>query len=630
MVDTGTQTFAGAKTFNGNVLLGSSSRLDVASAGLLSIGTGTATSLSIGSSTSTNTSIFGSTSSLSLQSATTLVGGSSLSLQSTLGAISITAGVNGLSGKSISLTAGTGSGVGIGIGGNITLTAGDGSGSQPTSVGGSITLDSGVGTGSNGNVNIGNSGSTTGQAASVRIGNTSSSILLQGTNVNLSSTGVLQLAGALTADITTAAIVNSSSTYTSKQITIQPGAVSGSCTGTCGANGAALNLYGGYTGTGLGTGGSVNIAGGGGFGGGSVNLTVGTGYSNGSINIATNGNGWIFAGQNGGTQRVGIDNTSPSYVLDVGNSAVSGIVARFVNSTGSCTINPTTTSLSCSSDETLKKDITSYNPNTALNDLLGLTAVTYHWNSEDSSSDPTHTGFIAQQVQKILPDLVATDSDTGKLSLSYAGLTPYIVAGMQAQQQQINQTKSDVTLLQTAANIINGGAVNGDLSITGSMNVVGNLNATGPVTLSSSLTVNGDVTFLGNLTVQDVSVKNITINGHIITAGNTPTITPGSAAGTADTQNNILAPQVTIEGNDTAGTITITTGANTTAGTLASVTFSEAYSKAPVVIVSAKDSASAALNSFADSNGSQANFVIGSGNTVQANKTYKFNYWVSQ
>jgi hypothetical protein len=162
------------------------------------------------------------------------------------------------------------------------------------------------------------------------------------------------------------------------------------------------------------------------------------------------------------------------------------------------------------------------------------------------------------------------------------------------------------------------------------MNVVGNLNASGPVAISSTLTVTGDATFSGTLTVQNISVQNITINGHIITAGDTPTATVDTAAGSADPLNSIAAPTVTIDGNDTAGTITITTGANTASGTLANITFNTPYGKAPVVIISPKDSLSAAVSPYADSNGSLAGFNVGIVNASQTTKTYKFNYWVSQ
>ncbi len=127
--------------------------------------------------------------------------------------------------------------------------------------------------------------------------------------------------------------------------------------------------------------------------------------------------------------RIGIGVVSPSYTLQVGNSGVSGIVARFENSAGTCDINPTSASLSCSSDETLKKDIIAVDDD-MLEKILSLQPVTYHWNSEDESSD-THIGFIAQQVEEVFPDLVTTDRQTGLKSLNYTGLIPYTVKAVQ-------------------------------------------------------------------------------------------------------------------------------------------------------------------------------------------------------
>jgi hypothetical protein len=127
--------------------------------------------------------------------------------------------------------------------------------------------------------------------------------------------------------------------------------------------------------------------------------------------------------------RIGIGVVSPSYTLQVGNSHINGIVARFQNITGTCDINPTTASLSCSSDQTLKKDIVAV-PDEMLEKILSLQPVTYHWNSENPS-DPTHIGFIAQQVEQVFPDLVTTDSHTGLKSLNYTGLIPYTVKAVQ-------------------------------------------------------------------------------------------------------------------------------------------------------------------------------------------------------
>jgi hypothetical protein len=143
---------------------------------------------------------------------------------------------------------------------------------------------------------------------------------------------------------------------------------------------------------------------------------------------------FIISGVNG-NGRVGIaTTTSTSTALVVGNNAISGAVATFGNSTGICTINPTASSIGCTSDERLKKNI---NPlASAYVGVLELAPVTYNWRREDDQ-DPKHTGFIAQQVEKIFPDLVSTDEHGMKL-LNYAGLTPYLVSAFQLQNRALD------------------------------------------------------------------------------------------------------------------------------------------------------------------------------------------------
>jgi hypothetical protein len=126
---------------------------------------------------------------------------------------------------------------------------------------------------------------------------------------------------------------------------------------------------------------------------------------------------------------VGIGTTSPDMLLSVGSATPSGNVAHFENSTGSCYINPTTTSLSCSSDERLKTNINSLTASSGLDALMLLNPVTYNWKTESAATSP-HTGFIAQQVLPILPDLVSQGPD-GYYTLNYAGFTPYIIKAVQ-------------------------------------------------------------------------------------------------------------------------------------------------------------------------------------------------------
>ena len=55
--------------------------------------------------------------------------------------------------------------------------------------------------------------------------------------------------------------------------------------------------------------------------------------------------------------------------------------------------------------------------------------MTYNWKTEAASTSP-HTGFIAQEVQTTLPDLISKGPD-GYYTMNYAGLTPYIVKALQ-------------------------------------------------------------------------------------------------------------------------------------------------------------------------------------------------------
>lgn len=157
------------------------------------------------------------------------------------------------------------------------------------------------------------------------------------------------------------------------------------------------------------------------------------------------------------TGLVGILNNNPSYTLQVGNSGVSGIVARFENSTGTCDINPTTTSLVCSSDINLKKNITiigtetvfTLSPDLAttsydsmLKKLTALTPVVYNWNAE-TGTDMKHAGFIAQEVEQLFPDLVTVDPITGYRSLGYAGLIPYTISAL----KELDIAVTDITSL---------------------------------------------------------------------------------------------------------------------------------------------------------------------------------------
>jgi len=130
-----------------------------------------------------------------------------------------------------------------------------------------------------------------------------------------------------------------------------------------------------------------------------------------------------------------------------------GNVAGFTDTNGTCSVNPTSTALVCSSDATMKKDIISLSGIDALSAVKSLRLVNFHWNGE-TATDPLHTGVIAQEVAAVLPNLVSIGMD-GKLAVNYLGLVPYALSAIQEQQLQITDFSTNLTNLnlKTDANI---------------------------------------------------------------------------------------------------------------------------------------------------------------------------------
>ena len=184
------------------------------------------------------------------------------------------------------------------------------------------------------------------------------------------------------------------------------------------------------------------------------------------------------------------------------------------------------------------------------------------------------------------------------------------------------------------AQVMQGGnAVLGDVTIHGSLDAH-NLNIGGMATLAS-LSVTGNSSIGGDLTVAGTTtVADIVVNGHVITGGDAPKVTTLDAAGTN--------ASVTIDGNDTSGTITIVTGdpavAATkstpaipapTSGDLLQLMFVKAFGKVPHILLSASDSKSATLQVYPvgrDQNG----FKLSVNGTPEPNTTYTFDYWVAE
>jgi len=88
-----------------------------------------------------------------------------------------------------------------------------------------------------------------------------------------------------------------------------------------------------------------------------------------------------------------------------------------------------------SSDINLKKNIKPLG--SELDKILALQPVSFDWKA-DSKPD---VGFIAQEVEKIFPEVVHTNATTNLKSIDYPKLTVFLVQALQEQQKEIEQLK---------------------------------------------------------------------------------------------------------------------------------------------------------------------------------------------
>jgi hypothetical protein len=96
------------------------------------------------------------------------------------------------------------------------------------------------------------------------------------------------------------------------------------------------------------------------------------------------------------------------------------------------------------SDIRLKNNIVNLSGSDALLKVDQLQGVSFTWKGSGLKS----LGFIAQDVEKILPELVSTDS-AGMKSMNYDGVIPVLVEAIKNQQSQINELKKEIEILKS-------------------------------------------------------------------------------------------------------------------------------------------------------------------------------------
>ncbi len=132
--------------------------------------------------------------------------------------------------------------------------------------------------------------------------------------------------------------------------------------------------------------------------------------------------------------RVGIQNSNPLYPLAVGGdvSIAAGANLRF-----DATVVCTSAGCTSSSDKRLKENIQPLD--FSLQKLLSLNAVQYDWKDKAKFGAQHEIGLIAQDLEKVYPEVVHTDKDSGFKTVSYGKLVAPIIEALKVFNKRIAQ-----------------------------------------------------------------------------------------------------------------------------------------------------------------------------------------------
>ena len=99
--------------------------------------------------------------------------------------------------------------------------------------------------------------------------------------------------------------------------------------------------------------------------------------------------------------------------------------------------------------------------NYGLSDIMDLRPVTYNYKSEMNMGNGLQVGFIAEDVEKIIPELVSYDQDGLPSGVNYPQMTSLLAKGIQEQQLEIVGNQNKILDLETDLSL----TTSGNLSI---------------------------------------------------------------------------------------------------------------------------------------------------------------------
>lgn len=258
--------------------------------------------------------------------------------------------------------------------------------------------------------------------------------------------------------------------------------------------------------------------------------------------------------------------------------------------------------------------------------VAGAIAVVNFLNSQKA---PVAPDVASQQLsQDALKQLANSDATVGNSSQTLTIQGNTIITGQTLARGNLN----------VAGNIQTGGSIQGpSLTVSGTSNlgtaqinslqVATNTAIQGTTTLRD-LNVSGTTSLSGAVTASQITVTRLILSGNAVLQ--IPNHISFTGAQPSRSINNAVlgnGGSASINGSDTSGTINISTGGGTQAGCFAKITFAQAYTNQPHVIVSPVSAAAGQTDYYVDR--SSSGFSICTATPAPQNQTFAFDYFIT-
>lgn len=252
----------------------------------------------------------------------------------------------------------------------------------------------------------------------------------------------------------------------------------------------------------------------------------------------------------------------------------------------------------------------------------GILTIAYFQSKKASTSSVLKTQTLTQNA---LQQVAASDATVGNSGVILNVQSSAVFAGKVLIRDGLEvagnlQIGGTVSLSNIA---VSGTAQFGQLQVNKDLSVAGNGSIQGSLT-AKSLQVSGGGTFSGPLSAPQITTSNLQLNSdltlthHIIAGGPSPDAARGSALGSGGSTS--------VNGSDTAGTVSVNVGSGPSAGCFVTINFATKYNSIPHVLVTPIGIDGGRIDYYV--NRTPNNFSICESTPAASGASFSFDYFV--